>query len=187
MAEDLRTWELMGKIPVQVWRPEDQEGWKLQFKRDPSFLWLILSRPCMYWRMSTYHGEGHLLYSLNQFYFIYNFIYGCAGSLLLGSLSSSCPKRELLSSCGAWASHCGGSSCCGAQALGHAGFSNCGVWARQLQFSGSKAQAQWLWRTSLVAPQHVGSSRSKRLNLCLLNRQVDSLSLSHQRSPLHPL
>ena len=38
--------------------------------------------------------------------------FGSAGSLLL---------RGLFSSCGAWASHCGGFSCCGAEALGHAG------------------------------------------------------------------
>ena len=31
-----------------------------------------------------------------------------------------------MSSCSAWASHCGGFSCCGAGALGHTGFSSCG-------------------------------------------------------------
>ena len=31
---------------------------------------------------------------------------------------SSCIQQELLSSCGAQASHCGGFSCCGARALG---------------------------------------------------------------------
>ena len=31
---------------------------------------------------------------------------------------SSCGKWELFSSCGAWTSHCGGFSCCEAQALG---------------------------------------------------------------------
>ena len=40
------------------------------------------------------------------------FIFGCAGSLL---------PREFSSSCGGRASHCGGFSCCGAQALGHKG------------------------------------------------------------------
>ena len=33
-------------------------------------------------------------------------------------------ERGLLSSCGVWASHCGGFFCCGARALGHAGFSS---------------------------------------------------------------
>ena len=31
---------------------------------------------------------------------------------------SSCREQGLLSSCSAWASHCGGFSCCRAQALG---------------------------------------------------------------------
>ena len=34
---------------------------------------------------------------------------------------ASCCERGLLSSCGAWASHCGGFSCCRASALGHTG------------------------------------------------------------------
>ena len=42
---------------------------------------------------------------------------------------------------GAWASHYRGLSCCGAQAPG--------------------AQAQQLWLTDLVAPQHVGSSQTR--------------------------
>ena len=57
--------------------------------------------------------------------------------------------------CGARASHCGGFSCCGAWALGTRasvvvvrGFGS-GVWAQQL------------WRTGLVAPWHVGSSRTR--------------------------
>ena len=58
---------------------------------------------------------------------------------------SSCGEQELLSSCGVQASHCSVFSCCRAQALGHAGFGSYGMWA------------QWLWRTGLVAPWHVGS------------------------------
>ena len=43
--------------------------------------------------------------------------------------------------CSVWASHCGGFCCCGAQA--------------------PDAQAQQLWLTGLVAPRHVGSSRTR--------------------------
>ena len=43
---------------------------------------------------------------------------------------SSCDEQGLLSSCSAWASHCGGFSCCGARALGHAVVSGCGTWAQ---------------------------------------------------------
>ena len=39
------------------------------------------------------------------------FIFGGTGSLLLQRLFSSCGMQGLLSSCGAWASHCGGFSC----------------------------------------------------------------------------
>ena len=54
-----------------------------------------------------------------------------------------------------------------------AGFSSCGTWAQQLQRAGSRAQlqqlwlvgsrtqAQQLWRTGLVAPRHVGPSRTR--------------------------
>ena len=42
-----------------------------------------------------------------------------------------------------------------------AGFSSCGEQAQQLWLVGSKAQAQQLWRVGLVAPRHVGSSRTR--------------------------
>ena len=59
---------------------------------------------------------------------------------------SSCGRRGLFSSCGAWASHCKGTSWCSAWALGCAAFSSC-------RSQALKAEAQWLWLTSLVAPQ----------------------------------
>ena len=54
--------------------------------------------------------------------------------------------------CSAQASHCGGFSYCEAWALG--------TWAQQLWLMGSREQAQELWRMGLVAPRHVGSSRT---------------------------
>ena len=47
-----------------------------------------------------------------------NLFISCSGSLLLYGLFSSCGELRLLSSCGAQASHCGGFSRCGAEALG---------------------------------------------------------------------
>ena len=41
------------------------------------------------------------------------------------------------------------------------GFSSCGTQAQQLWLMASTAQAQQLWCTGLVAPQHVGSSRTR--------------------------
>ena len=43
----------------------------------------------------------------------------------VGGLSSSCGKQGPLSGCSAWASHCSDFSCCGALALGPAGFRSC--------------------------------------------------------------
>ena len=52
---------------------------------------------------------------------LYWFIFGCAESLLLHGLFSGCSEWGLLSSCSLWASHCGGFSFGGAQALGISG------------------------------------------------------------------
>ena len=54
-----------------------------------------------------------------------------------------------------------------------AGFSSCGTQAQQLQLAGSRVQAQWLWRTGLVAPWHVGSSRTRnRTRVPCIGRQI---------------
>ena len=45
---------------------------------------------------------------------------------------SSCSEWGLLSSCNALASHCGGFSCCRAQAVGRVGLSSCGSQAELL-------------------------------------------------------
>ena len=47
-------------------------------------------------------------------------------------LFTSCGQRELLSSCRAWDSHRRGLPCCGAQGLGHTGFSSCSTQAELL-------------------------------------------------------
>ena len=64
--------------------------------------------------------------------YIFLFIFGCAGSSLLCRLFLCCCKplaaAQLLSSCSAWASHCGGFLCCRAWLLGCTGFSS---WSSQ--------------------------------------------------------
>ena len=60
----------------------------------------------------------------------------------------NCGEWRLLPSCDAWASHGSGLFCCKAWAPGHTGFRSCSTWAQQL------------WFTGLVAPWHVGSSRT---------------------------
>ena len=88
-----------------------------------------------------------------------------------------------LSSRGAQASHCRGFSHRGAPALGHSGCSSCGVWSPQLQLrarehrlSSCCAQAYLLRGTWDL----LGSGS----DLCLLLWQSDSLSPSHQGSPI---
>ena len=55
----------------------------------------------------------------------------------------------------------------------HTGFSNCGVRAQDLWFAGSRAQAQWLWHTGLVARRGIFPNQGS--NLCPLHRQADSI------------
>ena len=54
---------------------------------------------------------------------------------------------------------------------------------QQLWFPGSRAQAQWFRCSSLVAPWALGILPDWGLNPHLLHWQVDSLPLSHHRSP----
>ena len=93
--------------------------------------------------------------------------------LCCSGLFSSCGERGLLSSCSAQPSLCSGFSCCGAQASGYAGFSSCGTWAQQLQLPGSRAQAQYLCNTGLVALRHVGSSWNRdRTRVSCIGRRI---------------
>ena len=88
--------------------------------------------------------QERLVFYLLFIYFIL-FIY-----LFLALLGLCCCTRAF-SSCGAWASHCGGFSCCGAQALGAwasvvaaRGLSSCGSRALERRLSSCGARAQLL-------------------------------------------
>ena len=61
-------------------------------------------------------------------------------------------------------------SCCGMGALGHVVFSSCRGWAQKWRPADSKAEAQQLWCTSLVAPWSVESSRDWTHALALAGR-----------------
>ena len=53
------------------------------------------------------------------------------------------------------------------------GFSSCGTWAQQWWLTGSRARAQQLWRTGLVAAQHVGPSRTRaQTRVPCIGRQI---------------
>ena len=91
---------------------------------------------------------------LNLFYLF--IIFGCVGSWLL-RVGFSLQWLLLL-----WSP---GSRC--------TGFSSCGAWAQQLWLAGSRAQAQQLWRTGLVAPWHMGSSRTRaQTRVPCIGRQI---------------
>ena len=55
----------------------------------------------------------------------------------------------------------------------HAGFSSCGMCVQQLRLAGSRAEAQQLWHTDFVAPQHVGSSQIRaRAHVPCIGRRI---------------
>ena len=77
--------------------------------------------------------------------------------------------------CGAWASHCGGFSCCGARALGTRASV---VVARGLQSTGSVVVVH-----GLSCSAACGIFPDQGSNLCPLHWQADSQPLRHQGSP----
>ena len=108
--------------------------------------------------------------------FIYSFIFGSAGSLLLCWLFSG-GEWECLSSGSVWASRCGGTGSRG-QGLQQLWCVNSVIVAPRLQSTGSIAVAHGL--------SHSGSCGifpDQGLNSCLLHWQTDSLPLSNQGSP----
>ena len=106
---------------------------------------MILNRVC---------GVVGILFLKNKFiYFIYFFIFGCAGSSLLrvGPLQLQGAGTTPRWVCG--------------PLIGVASLSAVpGLQARRLQqlwLTSSRVQAQQLWRTDPAAPRHVGSSRTR--------------------------
>ena len=117
--------------------------------------------------------QQHILgffFFINLFFIL--FIFGCVSSSLLRVGFFQLWLAGAILCCGAWASHCGSFSCCGARALERR-LSSCGTWTQQLWLTGSRAQAQQLWRTGLVAPWHVGSSWTRaRTHVPCISRQI---------------
>ena len=83
------------------------------------------------------YTTSSLFYLKNFYLFILFFFFGCTESSLL-QWPSPVSESWGYSLVAAHGFHCSGFSCCGARALGHAGFS--------------------MWHTASVAPQHVESS-----------------------------
>ena len=100
------------------------------------------------------------------FLFLFYLFFGCVGSSLLHAGFLQLQRVGATLPCGAWASHCGGFSCCRARALGtqasvvaacglsscstraleRTGFSSCCTWALgHMGFSSCGMRAQQLW------------------------------------------
>ena len=106
------------------------------------------------------------LFLINLFFNFY-FIFGCVGSSLLHAGFLQLQGAGATLRCSVRASHCGGFSCCGARPLDTQASVVVACGLQQLWLSDSRARAQQLWRTGLVAPQHVGSSQTRARN-CVL-------------------
>ena len=87
--------------------------------------------------------------------------------------------------CNMQASHCSGFSCCGARVLGTQASVVVACGLQSLWLTGSRAQAQELWHTGLVAPRHVGSSRARaRTRVPCIGRWILNHSATREALPL---
>ena len=116
-----------------------------------------------------YGFRFQLDYLLDMIFFKNNkllkFIFGCAESCCFAGFFSSCREQGLL-------------SCCGARALGPAGFSSrrrCELWSTSSEVVGHR----------LSSSAACGVVLDQGSNPCLLYWRVDFLPLSHQGSPLY--
>ena len=103
-------------------------------------------------------NKFHLYILINLLFYL--FIFGCVGSSVLCVGFLQLRRAGISLRCGAWAS-CGGFFCCGARVLGAWASVVVACGLRQLWLVGSRAQTQQLWCTGLVAPWHVGFSRTR--------------------------
>ena len=116
------------------------------------YFWAVYSILLIYWLV--FSSIPYYLSFLKKIFkvglFIYLFIFDCAGSLLLhtGFLWSQYAGFSLL-----WLLLWQNTASRGM------GFGSCGIWAKQLQLMGSRALAQQLWYTGLVATQLWGLPR----------------------------
>ena len=144
-----------------------------------------------------YYIKKSIVFAFNKALFLekiivsfYLLIFGCAGSLLLCGLSSSCSRCRLLiwwllllsrgpQACWLRQLQCVGSV---VAVLG----SGVAVLGSVVAVLGSGVQLHQLWCRSSVAPRHMGSSQIRDQTwVSRVDCQVDSLPRSHQGSPLY--
>ena len=120
--------------------------------------------PSIFWDMFMF------FFKINLFYL---FIFGCFGSSLLCAGFLQLRRAGATLCCSVRASQCGGFSCCGARALGARASVVVACRLQQSWLAGSRAQAQQLWCRGLVAPWHVGSSRTRaRTRVPCIGRRI---------------
>ena len=110
----------------------------------------------MLWKLGSFFFCNLFIYFT---YLFYLFIFGCVGSSLLRACFLQLRRAGATLRCSAWASHCGGFSCCGARALGMrasvvvargrpqlwlAGIRSCGSRALERRLSSCGARASLL-------------------------------------------
>ena len=89
-----------------------------------------------------------MLFFLNFIFYLFVYFLAALGLCCCTRAFSSCGEWGLTLRCGAWASHCGGFSCCGARALGARasvvvarGLSSCGSRGLECRLSSCGTQA----------------------------------------------
>ena len=99
----------------------------------------------------SFHFRALKFFPFKKIFLIYLFIFGCIESLSLRPGFLQLRRVGATLRCGAWASHCGGFSCCGARPLGARTsvvvarvLSSCGLRALELRLSSCGTRAQLL-------------------------------------------
>ena len=112
-------------------------------------------------------GENCIKKNNNLYLFLAVLSLRCCMSFYLVAMSRG-------HSCVAWASHCGGFSCCRAQALERSGFRSCGECAQELWLPGSRATGSIVVAHGLNYSVACGSLPDQGSNPCLLRWQAGS-------------
>ena len=172
----------VSESPDKVSREETKDSSRAQSSssqllwvlKGPRFENMMKSKGLLWRKVNTQIFFFFLAWVASYFFFLINlFIFGCIGSLLLHAGFLQLHRAGATLHCGARASHCSGFSCCGARAPGARASVVVACGLQQLWLAGSRAQAQQLWHTGLVAPRHVGSSQARdRTHVLCIGRRI---------------
>ena len=127
---------------------------------------IILKSMCwIYIRLLTIYFFKNFFLNIRFFFNLFDLFLAVLGLHCCAQAFSSCRERGLL-----FVAVCGLLIAVASLVAEH------GLQARGLQqlwLAGSRAQAQWLWRAGLVAPRHVGSSRTRaRTRVSCIGRRI---------------